>query len=141
MKTAIKFLFILLVLTSSIEKKIKQFAKKHPEASKQANLATSLLPHLPLSDDKYKIAKREISKRASELDNSEDSFSSNKVGEIPEILKEHFRRNSEDDVIAEDEKRVKRHILNGEEALPRSHRNVQESEMEVSENDYDVLFH
>ncbi|XP_066934660.1 microtubule-associated protein futsch-like isoform X2 [Clytia hemisphaerica] len=129
------------VLTSSIEKKIKQFAKKHPEASKQASLATSLLPHLPLSDDKYKIAKREISKRAAELDITEDSFSKNKVGEIPEILKEHFRRNAEDDVTADDAKRAKRNLVNGEEALPRSHRNVQESEMEVSEDDYDVLFH
>lgn len=133
------------MLTSSIETKIKQFAKTHPEASKQASLATSLLPRLPLSDENYNVAKREVSRRAAEFDSLEDAFKSNKnvvANGIPDILKEHFRRNSESSLEDDaDEQRTKRQIVNGEQTLPRMHRDVREAEMEVGEEDYDVLFH
>lgn len=133
------------MLTSSIETKIKQFAKTHPEASKQASLATSLLPRLPLSDENYKVAKREVSRRAAEFDSLEDVFQSKDNAAssvIPDILKEHFRRNSESSLEEEDEEqRVQRQIVNGEQTLPRMHRDVREAEMEVGEEDYDVLFH
>lgn len=119
------------VLTSSIEKKIKQFAKVHPEASKQASLASTLLPQLPLSDEKYKIAKREITRRAAEFDRLEDAFSNQKksTNGIPEILKEHFRRNSETSLDDQGE---------------RSKRNINEegSLMEKSKDEaFEALFH
>jgi len=119
------------VLTSSIEKKIKQFAKVHPEASKQASLASTLLPQLPLSDEKYKIAKREITRRAAEFDSLEDTFANQKksTSGIPEILKEHFRRNSEASLDDQGE---------------RSKRNVNEegSSMEKSKDEaFEALFH
>ena len=101
-------------MTSSIEKKIKQFAKVHPEASKQASLASTLLPQLPLSDEKYKTAKREISRRAAEFDSLEDALPLQKKSTdgIPEILKEHFRRNSE--ALPDDKgERPKRHLGEG----------------------------
>lgn len=96
-------------MTSSIEKKIKEFAKVHPEASKQASLASTLLPQLPLSDAKYKIAKREISRRSAEFDVLEDvAFVKRPEGDngISDILKEHFRHNSESD----EGERPKRHL-------------------------------
>ena len=119
------------MLTSSIEKKIKQFAKVHPEASKQASLASTLLPQLPLSDEKYKIAKREITRRAAEFDSLEDTFSNQKksTNGIPEILKEHFRRNSEASLDDQGE-RPKRNV------------NDEGSLMEKSEDEaFEALFH
>lgn len=130
------------VLTSSIENKIKQFARQHPEASNQVNLASSLLPQLPLTDEKYRIAKREITRRAAEFENLEDStpkFHQDAV--IPDILKEHFRRNAEDSMDDQEYDSRSQRTVNGEVTLPRMHRNVQESQMEVGEEDYDVLFH
>ena len=49
-------------LTSSIEHKITEFAKRHPDSVKQAKLATSLLPKIPMSDEKLAEQKREISR-------------------------------------------------------------------------------
>lgn len=139
----IKFVFvffdIILVLTSSIENKIRDFAKAHPEASKQANLARSLLPSLPLSDEKYSDATKEISRRAVEFDDIEDTFDVEKNKQIPDILKEHFRRNSEESVNFDDDVREKREI-NGEEQLSRNHRNVQDAGMEFTDDDYESLF-
>lgn len=126
------FFFFVLVLTSSIEKKIKQFAKVHPEASKQANLASALLPQLPLSDEKYKIAKREITRRAAEFDSLEDTFSHKEkttTSGIPEILKEHFRRNSEASL--DDQAERSKRNLNDEGSL-----------MEKSKDEaFEALFH
>lgn len=137
-------------MTSSIENKIRDFAKAHPEASKQADLARSLLPSLPLSDEKYKDATREISRRAAEFDSIEDTFPEQQQqnSQIPDILKEHFRRNAEDSVTFDDDAdaddngnaaRNKRQI-NGEEKLSRMHRDVQQAEMEYSDAGYESLF-
>ncbi|XP_057316900.1 uncharacterized protein LOC130657922 isoform X8 [Hydractinia symbiolongicarpus] len=125
------------VLTSSIEHKITEFAKSHPEASKQANLATSLLPKLPLSDEKLAESKKEISRRAAEFDDIEDAFSQNVQTEqtdLPDILKEHFRRNSEPDI---EFVKQKPEVVNGEQKLSRMHREVQQSEMETGNEDDD----
>jgi len=120
------------VLTSSIEHKITEFAKTHPEASKQANLASSLLPKLPLGDAKFLDSKKEISRRSAEFDNIEDAFTESNA--IPDILREHFKRNAEPDIEFEDS-RPKRQLVHGEQKLSRMHRDVLESETEVSQED------
>ena len=118
------------MLTSSIEHKITEFARTHPEASKQANLATSLLPKLPLNDAKFEFSKREISRRSAEFDDVEDSFG--EQNEVPDILKEHFKRNSEPDM---EDTRPRRQVINGEEKLSRMHRDVQEIESEMADEE------
>lgn len=93
-------------LTSSIEHKITEFAKRHPDSVKQAKLATSLLPKIPLNDQKLVEQKREISRRAAEFDNLEDAWSDNQ--QVPDILKEHFKRNAESDLEDQFETKMKR---------------------------------
>ncbi|XP_065660774.1 uncharacterized protein LOC100198865 isoform X4 [Hydra vulgaris] len=128
------------VLTTSIENKISEFAKSHPEASRQANLAASLLPKLPLSQRSLIETKKEIIRRAAEFDNVEDTFNDNK---IPDILKEHFKRNAEPDF---EDSRPRRKIFKGEEQLSRMHRDVQEIEHEMAnekdgdDEEFDQLF-
>ena len=73
---------------------------------KQAKLATSLLPKIPLNDEKLAEQKREISRRAAEFDNIEDAWSATQP--VPDILKEHFKRNAEVDVEDDFETKMKR---------------------------------
>jgi len=146
------------ILTSSIEHKITEFAKSHPESVKQARLATSLLPKIPLSDEKLAESKREIQRRSAEFDNIEDGF--DEQNQLPTILKEHFKRNAEMDVedLPENPKEEKelthpkkrsveddidftpKEEINGEKTLSRMHRDVSESEEEGLDDDYEKLF-
>ena len=79
-------------MTGTIDDKIKAFAADHPEATKAAEFAEKLLPELPLTSTKYKETKKEISRRAAEIDDVEDAFTD---AAVPDILKEHFKRNAE----------------------------------------------
>jgi len=91
-------------LTRTIDDKIKTFASSHPEVAQRAKLASDLLPDLPLNDDKYQQVKREIVKRSTEEDSLEDVFAASDVTTttgVPDILREHFKRNSEDDVVTD----------------------------------------
>ena len=93
------------------------------------------MPDLPLSDAKYKEAKKEISKRSAEMDNNtEDQFD---AVSVPDILKEHFKRNSEeDDTDAGTEAKV---MVDGEVELSRRHRAVTDDEMEVVDEQFEKL--
>ena len=74
------------------------------------------IPDLPVSDSQYAKSKREIERRAAELDNTEDVFNNDKnSNKIPDILKEHFKRNAEAE-------------FHGEKMLSRAHRDVLEEE-------------
>ncbi len=100
-------------LTSSIRNEIKSFAKSHPASDKKAETAINSIPDLPVSDEDYSRARREISKRGAELDDLENRF---EAQEVPSILREHFKRNAEEDE------------FKGETMLSRNHRNVPEDD-------------
>lgn len=72
------------------------------------------MPNLPITDAQYARSRRDIEKRSAELDDvAEEGF---KPESVPEILKQHFKRNAESD-------------FKGEHVLSRNHRNVPEEEM------------
>lgn len=72
------------------------------------------MPDLPISDSQYARSRREIEKRSAEVEDVvEDNF---KPDSVPEILKQHFKRNAESE-------------FKGERVLSRNHRNVPEDEM------------
>lgn len=102
-------------LTTSIRGEIKSYASTHPEASKKASTAITTMPDLPISDAQYSRSRREIEKRSAELDNAieETEF---KADHVPELLKQHFKRNAESE-------------FKGERVLSRNHRNVPEDDM------------
>ena len=102
-------------LTTSIRSEITDYAKSHPEVAKKAATAVKSIPDLPISDAQFARSRREIEKRSAELDDViEDQFDTHSV---PEILKQHFKRNAEETE------------FKGERILSRNHRNVPEDEM------------
>ena len=114
LNSILKSYYFISELTTSIRGEIKEYAKSHPDSTKRASTAITSIPDLPVSDAQYARARREISKRAAELDDViEDTF---KAQDVPEILKQHFKRNAETE-------------FKGEKMLSRNHRNVPEDEM------------
>ena len=73
------------------------------------------MPDLPISDAQYARSRREIEKRSAELDDNTEEVEF-KPDHVPEILKQHFKRNAESE-------------FKGERVLSRNHRNVPEDEM------------
>ena len=90
-----------------------------------------MLPKLPLDDSAYAESRKEISRRAAEFDNFEDTF--DKQSKIPDILREHFKRNAETDNDFEDS--FPKKFVHGEQKLSRLHRDVQEMQREYSPDD------
>ena len=86
----------------------------HPSDDRKANTAISSISDLPVSDADFSRARRDIAKRGAELNSIEDQF---EAQDVPSILKEHFKRNSEESE------------FKGERMLSRNHRNVPQDDL------------
>ena len=56
---------------------------------------------------------------------------------MPDILREHFKRNSEADIVADGD--AVRSTVDGEVQLSRKHRDVQDDQMEMVDEEFEKL--
>lgn len=102
-------LFFFSDLAQSIRQEVEDYKQTHQAVSQQAKEAISAILNIPVFQDKVASLKNTLKKRAVEI---EKEYKKAKRGseELPNILKEHFKRNAPD--------------FKGEERLSRSHRDL-----------------
>ena len=80
-------------MTGSIRNRLSEYAKDHPAVSIEAEEAGNSLKDIPLYDQESDEIKKKLKKRSVEIE-QEIIKRSEGSDEIPDILKEHFKRNA-----------------------------------------------